>query len=77
MEHLSVKEAYLVLGVIDNILVDTFGHRDHLTEQEREEIVEGFGDIFDTTSPQELRSGLIDTTNKLHRFIKSEEAAAK
>lgn len=64
------KEKLMIIGVIDELLIEQLDHTEHFTEDERQEVHAKYDGIFDTTSPRDIRESLIDLARKLYEETK-------
>lgn len=63
------KEKAILLGVIDEILVDQFGHYDHLTDAERDRVAGYYTETTGRLTPHDLRENLIALARKLYTEV--------
>ena len=60
------KERILITGVVDEVLCTELDTREQFNEEERERIEERYLEIFDTTSPKDIRESMATLARKLY-----------
>jgi hypothetical protein len=66
---MNETEKALIIGAIDEILTDRFDHYDHFTDEQRERMTAFVSEVFDTSTPRDLREGLIALSTKLYAEV--------
>ena len=66
---MSEEEKILIIGAIDDLLVEELGCREQLTEKERQIILNRCFEIFDTTSPRDVRERLTELARSLYEEV--------
>jgi hypothetical protein len=63
------KEKILIISAIDSLLFDELDYRDAFSKEERDEILSLGEEVFDSTSPKDIREGMVSLARKLYREI--------
>lgn len=64
------KEKLLIIGAIDDMLIHILDHETTFTEQEKEYLTKQITDVYDTSSPKEIREDMIILARKLYDEIR-------
>jgi hypothetical protein len=66
------REKVLIVGIIDELLIEKMDCGELFTESEREYVLDVISETFDVTSPRDLRESLIALGRKLYEEVKAE-----
>ncbi|MDR4318710.1 Uncharacterised protein [Niallia circulans] len=69
---MTLKEKILIISAIDDFLIHEANYEECFSDEEREEILIQYRDIFDTTSPKDIREGMVQLAHKLFAETRGE-----
>jgi hypothetical protein len=72
MINLKYEQKLLLIGLIEELLIDYYGYEDLLTPEERYKVTERINETLDINAPRDLREPLIQLGRKLYEDVKEE-----
>jgi hypothetical protein len=72
MINLKYEQKLLLIGLIEELLIDYYGYEDLLTPEERYKLTERINETLDINAPRDLREPLIQLGRKLYEDVKEE-----
>lgn len=72
MVNLKYEQKLLLIGLIEELLIDYYEYKDLLTPEERYKLTERINETLDINAPRDLREPLIQLGRKLYEDVKEE-----
>lgn len=69
MTGLTRTEAALILGAINDFLINMFDSTDQLTQEQRDAVDAYYAEVIDTSSPRDLREKLTALAQRLYTEV--------
>ncbi|MFZ4454290.1 hypothetical protein [Salibacterium aidingense] len=70
---MTYADKLLIIGAVDELLINTLGYVEGFSEEERSNVESKIEEVFDTSSPKELREGMVDLARNLYEDVTKED----
>lgn len=69
MSEITRTEKALIIGALDEFLLDVVDSEDHFTDDQRDAVDSLYAEVIDTSSPRDLREKLTALAQRLYAEV--------